>query len=73
MWKTIGFLCVLVLLETTSSGAQVFQTLVNFDGTEGSALFTTPVQALIGNFFGATYQRGASNHGAVFEVTPTAR
>ena len=51
--------------------AQTFTTLHSFDGTDGTNPQAGLVQATNGNFYGTTYEGGASNDGTVFKITPS--
>jgi len=77
--RPIGLLLV-VLAAATLSPAQdeqaslsvvTFNTLANFDGTNGGNPFSTLVQGIDGNFYGTTAFGGANNSGTVFKVTPS--
>ena len=55
-----------------ASRAQMFETLVVFDGANGAAPFASPIQGSDGNLYGTTYGGGASGSGGtVFKMTPT--
>jgi uncharacterized repeat protein (TIGR03803 family) len=60
------------IFMVTPSG--VFTTLVNFTGTSGSFLGSSPRAALTlgvdGNFYGTTATGGAGGFGTIFKVTP---
>lgn len=51
------------------SSAQVFNTLANFGGSNGSNPFAGLVQGFDGNMYGTTYYGGANNSGTVFKIT----
>jgi uncharacterized repeat protein (TIGR03803 family) len=52
------------------SPAQTFRTLLDFNGTDGSAPFNvSPVQGTDGNFYGTTDYGGNNGVGTVFKVT----
>ncbi len=58
-----------------ASPAQTLKTLVSFNGTDGASPTSIPIQGSDGNFYGTTYQGGASNIcaggcGTVFKMTP---
>src|SRR5580698_6188531 len=65
--------CEIILLggaPVTYSRAQTFETLVNFDGTNGSQpLYETLVRGVDGNFYGTTNEGGEAV-GTVFKMTP---
>jgi len=56
-----------------ASPAQVFTTLANFGGSNGSNPFAGLVQGFDGNFYGTTYYGGANNSGTVFKITPAGK
>ncbi|MGB8169262.1 MAG: choice-of-anchor tandem repeat GloVer-containing protein [Chthoniobacteraceae bacterium] len=60
------------VFKMTPGGA--LTTLVNFTGTTGTAIGSSPLGVLAqggdGNFYGVTSSGGASNFGSVFKVTP---
>lgn len=63
----------LTVTSTGSSGppAQMFTTLVNFNGTNGDTPeYGALVQGRDGNFYGTTRFGGANNYGTVFRMTP---
>jgi len=69
-WKAMVVLSVFCLAMAVASPAQTFTTLVTFVETNGSTpLFTPLIQATDGNFYGTTWEGGASNWGTVFKVT----
>jgi uncharacterized repeat protein (TIGR03803 family) len=54
-----------------ASPAQTFNTLVNFNGTDGSNPdYGSLIQGADGNFYGTTLNGGANQAGTVFQVTP---
>jgi uncharacterized repeat protein (TIGR03803 family) len=55
---------------SNNSAAQTLTTLVNFDGSDGSSLYSSVIQAGDGNFYGTTLSGGAHGFGTVFKVTP---
>jgi uncharacterized repeat protein (TIGR03803 family) len=70
-WKTVLFLCVFSEAVAIGSSAQTFGTLVSFDGKDGNNPDAGLVQGTDGNFYGTTFQGGASNYyGEIFKVTP---
>jgi len=75
--KIVGFtrtaLALLVFCAATAivSPAQIFTTLVDFNGTDGDDPGAALVQGTDGNLYGTTGLGGAANYGTVFEITPT--
>jgi len=64
--------CLLFLLgaaTVATSPAQIFTTLVNFDGTNGNFPGAL-VQGIDGNFYGTTGSGGACGFGTIFKMTP---
>jgi uncharacterized repeat protein (TIGR03803 family) len=60
------------VIATQTAQAQTFNTLHNFDGTEGGGPTTAGlIQATDGNLYGATGGGGANSDGTVFKITPT--
>ena len=66
--------CVLFLfcaVTAIASPAQTFNTLVDFDGTDGAnPQFVSLVQGTDGNYYGTTTIGGDYNVGTVFKTTP---
>ncbi len=59
---------------TLCGQAQIFTTLANFSGRNGTApYYGSLIQATNGNYYGTTYQGGKNNAGVVFEVTPAGK
>ncbi len=54
-----------------ASPAQILTTLHSFDRTDGANPFAGLFQASDGNFYGTTYNGGATNEGTVFKITPS--
>lgn len=54
---------------TTISAAQTFNSLGEFNGTDGSFPFASLVQGPDGNFYGTADEGGTFNNGTVFRVT----
>src|SRR5580704_1603501 len=69
--KILRIICMLggFLSLAFSLSAQTFTTLHSFDGTDGSNPYAGLVQATDGNLYGTTAYGGASNGGAVFEIS----
>src|SRR5215467_9815788 len=60
----------LVLGITTSSTAQTFRTLLNFDGADGAMpINVTLVQGANGDLYGTTDYGGAFGFGTIFKLT----
>ena len=53
-WKTVCLCCALFAAAAIASPAQVFTTLANFGGSNGSNPFAGLVQGFDGNFYGTT-------------------
>jgi uncharacterized repeat protein (TIGR03803 family) len=71
-WKTARAVCVLCALTAIASPAQVFKTLVTFNGTNGGVPFLMSlVQGTNGDLYGTTQYGGANDQGTVFEITPS--
>ena len=60
-WKIVCVGCALFAATAITSSAQVFTTLANFGGSNGSNPFAGLVQGFDGNFYGTTYYGGANN------------
>ena len=72
-WKTVCLCCALFAAAAIASPAQVFTTLANFGGVNGSNPFAGVVQGFDGNFYGTTYYGGANSSGTVFKITPAGK
>lgn len=60
------------VVTAIASPAQTFTTLVNFNGTNGSAPQPEGLlQGIDGNFYGTTLAGGTNNEGTVFKMTPS--
>jgi uncharacterized repeat protein (TIGR03803 family) len=58
-------------VTASTSDAQVFNTIVNFDGGNGAApLHVSLAQGTDGNLYGTTTAGGSSNLGTIFRMTP---
>ena len=64
--KWVGVLFFIAV--TITARAQTFDTLVNFDGPNGDASYTSLVQGTDRDFYGTTYYGGTYNVGSVFKV-----
>ncbi|MGC1371697.1 MAG: choice-of-anchor tandem repeat GloVer-containing protein [Candidatus Sulfotelmatobacter sp.] len=63
-------LLVIVAGMTTAAHSQVFKTLVNFDGTNGSyPYYGSLVEGIDGNLYGTTFAGGAYSGGTVFRMS----
>jgi len=70
-WKMACVLLLLCAATAIVSQAQVFRTLVNFNGTDGAWPTSALVQGLDGSFYGTTESGGLyRSAGTVFRVTP---
>jgi uncharacterized repeat protein (TIGR03803 family) len=58
------------LVAPGASGAITFTTLISFNGTNGANPAANLVQGPNGNFYGTAPNGGASNSGAIFEISP---
>jgi uncharacterized repeat protein (TIGR03803 family) len=58
------------LLAPSAQGAVIFTSLVSFNGANGANPSANLVQGPNGNFYGTVPNGGASNSGAIFEVSP---
>jgi uncharacterized repeat protein (TIGR03803 family) len=74
----VMFVSLIVLGAVSSSVAQTFTTLVNFDGTNGSGPYLTSlIQGADGNLYGVTFEGGTSTScqdlsgcGTIYRMTP---
>src|SRR5579859_2958261 len=66
-WRAV---CASIALCLAGSAAlaQTFNTLVNFDGTDGAYPYATVVQGTDGNLYGTSYAGGAHGSGEVLEM-----
>jgi uncharacterized repeat protein (TIGR03803 family) len=73
-FRTNVELIIAVWLATVIAQAQTFNTLINFDGTNGAnpALMSL-VQGSDGQLYGTTSMGGANNSGTIFRITPTGK
>jgi|HubBroStandDraft_6_1064221.scaffolds.fasta_scaffold71993_2 uncharacterized repeat protein (TIGR03803 family) len=69
-WKIACAVFVLCAGTAIGSEAQIFQTLVEFDGNDGAVPYGGVVQGVNGNFYGTTSGDGTNYYGTIFEVTP---
>jgi uncharacterized repeat protein (TIGR03803 family) len=68
LWIKVCLSCVLFATTVVASSAQVFKTLVNFDGvTNGYPGFVSLVQGTDGNLYGTT---DGGRDGSIFRMTP---
>jgi uncharacterized repeat protein (TIGR03803 family) len=67
---TVALGVVFCAVAETSASAQIFTTLVSFDGSNGEAPYgVSLVQGLDGDLYGVTQHGGLYNNGVVFKVT----
>ena len=73
-WRWVWGVIVICVVTAIVSPAQVtFTTLVDFTGSNGSTPYMVLTQGADGNFYGTTYEGGATpppGFGSVFKVTP---
>jgi uncharacterized repeat protein (TIGR03803 family) len=60
----------LLFYAVMPSSAQTFQTLVNFDNSDGRLPQLPPVQGVDGNLYGVTQEGGLNGAGTLYEITP---
>ena len=68
--KTISILFMFCAATVIASPAQL-TTLTSFTGTNGADPQSSLVRGTDGNFYGTTYEGGASGFGTVFKITPS--
>jgi uncharacterized repeat protein (TIGR03803 family) len=69
-WKMAGAALLLCAATVIAASAQTFETLVNFDGSDGSnPFYMSLVQGADGSFYGTTLGGGTNEHGTVFQVS----
>ena len=68
--KTISILLMFCAATVIASPAQL-TTLTSFTGTNGADPQSSLVRGTDGNFYGTTYEGGASGFGTVFKITPS--
>ena len=75
--KLVGCVLAFCLAVTAVSPAQVFRSLVNFNGSQGAGALSSLIQGSDGNFYGTTLSGGSSNCtyyyngcGVIFRMTP---
>jgi uncharacterized repeat protein (TIGR03803 family) len=70
-WKMAGVVFVLLATTAIAAQAQIFTTLVDFDGTpSGSGPLSPIIQGGDGNFYGTTGNGGVDGWGSVFKTSP---
>jgi uncharacterized repeat protein (TIGR03803 family) len=75
-WGALMVAAIMMLAAAIAAPAQIFTTLVNFDGTDGAAPYLMSlVQGTDGNLYGTTTQGGNSSTclagcGTVFKMSP---
>lgn len=73
-WRwLVGIIAIWISMAGISRAQVTFTTLVDFTGFNGSTPYMVLTQGADGNFYGTTYEGGATgdNGGSVFKVTPT--
>jgi uncharacterized repeat protein (TIGR03803 family) len=71
-WNNACLIVSFCALTAIASHAQIFTTLVQFDGTNGGMPYSQVVQGMDGNIYGTTqYGDSASPNGSVFKLTPS--
>ena len=69
-WKNVCAVFLLCAATAIASSAQTFNTLVDFNNTNGANPFAvTLVQGTDGNLYGTTFGGGVQNEGTVFKIT----
>jgi len=69
-WK-FGCILSLSLAAATVSPAQIFKTLLEFNGADGAnPVYTSLIQGRDGNLYGTTLGGGSNGGGTVFKITP---
>jgi len=69
-WKNVCAVFLLCAATAIASSAQTFNTLVDFDNTNGAHPFAvTLIQGTDGNLYGTTFGGGVQNEGTVFKIT----
>jgi uncharacterized repeat protein (TIGR03803 family) len=66
----MGCALLAVCIATIPGRAQVFKTLITFDGTNGANPVGALVQGADGNLYGTASAGGANSDGTVFKITP---
>jgi uncharacterized repeat protein (TIGR03803 family) len=66
--STIARTFALLFVLVAAAGAQTYSVLTNFDGTNGGAVYATPLIDGSGNIFGTTQEGGSGNCGVVYEL-----
>ncbi len=69
-WKMAGTVLVICAATAIAASAQTFNTLVDFDGTDGGSPTASLVQGHDGSLYGASTSAGAYGGGTVFKITP---
>ena len=68
-WFIASALTILCAALATAASAQTLDTLVGFNGTDGSSPEAGLVQGSDGTFYGVTQRGGANSQGTVFKMT----
>lgn len=69
--RRTAVLTLLVVGLAVSSSAQAFQSLANFNDTDGYGPGAALVQGVDGNLYGTTGSGGTRNSGVIFNISPT--
>jgi uncharacterized repeat protein (TIGR03803 family) len=64
-------LAALWLCSSVALPAQIFTTLLSFNGTDGANSTAGLIRATDGNLYGTTSEGGAHSNGTVFKITPS--
>ncbi|HUY13019.1 MAG TPA: choice-of-anchor tandem repeat GloVer-containing protein [Terriglobia bacterium] len=70
-WKKFCALCLLCAGAAIALPAQTFNTLADFNGTNGNLPYASLVQGSDGSLYGTTNRGGANGWGTVFKITPS--
>jgi uncharacterized repeat protein (TIGR03803 family) len=71
-WKMAGVSLLVCAATAIAAPAQAFNTLADFDFTNGAfPYYMSLVQGADGNFYGTTVEGGTIGAGTVFKITPT--
>ncbi|SRR5579871_710021 len=68
-WKDVVAVFLFLAIGTIGSSAQTFNTLLSFDGSDGSGP-NVLIQGFDGNFYGTTGSGGTHGDGTFFKATP---
>jgi uncharacterized repeat protein (TIGR03803 family) len=70
MWSYAALVVLFCHARWLASPAQVFTTLVDFSGVDGSNSYAALVEGIGGQMYGTTYSGGTANGGTIFRVSP---